>query len=105
MPDGGYTADAEAMAHAQVQLSEIVEDLETCAERVAPPQVAQQDFGRGHGRSFEAYSRGMEQIGAALKGLPAEIRALGGGIGAAGQRYAAAEHSAAQNVNTQGGAL
>jgi hypothetical protein len=105
MPDGGYTVDAEAMARAQVQLGEIVEDLENCAGRIAPPQVTQQNFGRGHGEHFGKYNAGMEQTCAALKGLPAEIRALGGGIGAASRRYAAVEQSATQTVNTRGGGL
>ncbi|WP_235999434.1 hypothetical protein [Qaidamihabitans albus] len=105
MSNGGYTADPEAMAGAQVRLSEAVEEPAAVATKVAPTQLTAEQFGRIHSEHFQGYSAGIEQIGAALQGLSAELGSLAGGIGAAGRSYTAAEGSTGTTVTRQGGQL
>ncbi|MFI6024326.1 hypothetical protein [Amycolatopsis magusensis] len=103
MPEGGYRADADAMAVAQTRLKEQVGKPAARAERIMPPKLKPGEFGRIHAHHFDAYNAGVEQLAAALKGLSSELTALAGGIGAAGQSYAGADQANAVQINQQAG--
>lgn len=89
MPDGGYNADSEAMARAQTRLSQATEKTTAKADKVAPTELTQKEFGRIHGEHFNGYKSGMDTMAAAMKGLAAAINSLGGGVGTAGKKYTA----------------
>ncbi|MGC7095908.1 hypothetical protein ACPZ19_14645 [Amycolatopsis lurida] len=89
------------MAVAQTRLKEQVGKPAAQADRLTPPKVKPEEFGRVHAHHFDSYSAGAEQVGAALKGLTAELTALAGGIGTAGQNYASADQANAAQVNQQ----
>lgn len=103
MPDGGYKTSSEAMMRAQTRLREAGDEPASQAKKVAPTEVTQEEFGKAHSQFFTKYQTGIEEIGAAMNGLSAELTALGGNVGAAGQQYGDAEANTQSTLNAAGG--
>jgi hypothetical protein len=95
MPDGGYSTNSEAMQRARTRLSEAADEPAAEAKNVAPPKVTKERFGRVHGRHFDGYKAGFDEIAAAMAGLSAALSSFGGAIGSAGASYGNAEGDAA----------
>lgn len=102
MPDG-YATSSEAMTRAQMRLADAADDPAAEARKIAPTELAKEDFGRVHGDGFGKYKTGIDEIGAGLTGLSNALMNLGSGIGAAGSKYTAQEHNAGAQANQAGG--
>ncbi len=102
MPDGGYKASSEAMLSAQTALERAAEKTTSEAGKVAPTQLAAEDFGRKHTEYHKGYSTGIQAIGDAMKGYAGQLTQLGGGVGTAATQYTSAEDANAAAANKAG---
>ncbi|GAA4540452.1 hypothetical protein [Amycolatopsis samaneae] len=102
MPDGGYKANSEAMLTAQTALERAAEKTSGKADKVAPTPLTAKDFGRVHGDAFTGYQKGIEAIGAAMKGYAGQLTQLGGGVGTAATRYSSADEQQANAAKKAG---
>ncbi|GAB3486556.1 type VII secretion target [Amycolatopsis cihanbeyliensis] len=102
-PGKGYKSDADAMEAASTKITELAEDLSEDNKELGQSKVNAEGFGQAHGDHAQAYTKGVQTLDAAVKGLGTTLTSFASQISGAGQAYTAGDEQRRDDISQAGG--
>lgn len=99
---GGYTASTDAMRTASKTISQLAEDLPETNSDMQNTPVTGDGFGRAHTKHGDAYTKGVQNLWAALTGYGTTLGSYGANVGSAGAAYGDNEQTQGDTIGTVG---